>query len=35
MGMPPMKDYVKNWDAGKYKKQLPEIEKLAREQVVK
>ncbi|MFB0494311.1 hypothetical protein ABID99_000548 [Mucilaginibacter sp. OAE612] len=35
MGMPPMKDYSKNWDAGKYKKQLPEIEKLAREQVVK
>lgn len=35
MGMPPMKDYAKNWDAEEYKKQLPEIEKLAREQVVK
>lgn len=32
MGMPPMKDYAKNWDAEEYKKQLPEIEKIAREQ---
>ena len=32
MGMPPMKEYIKNWDAEEYKRQLPEIEKLAREQ---
>ncbi|WP_114938886.1 DUF6624 domain-containing protein [Mucilaginibacter endophyticus] len=35
MGMPPMKDYAKNWDAEEYKKQLPEIEKLVREQANK
>lgn len=35
MGMPPMKEYAKNWDAEEYKRQLPEIEKMARERVVK
>jgi len=35
MGMPPMKDYTKNWDAEEYKKQLPEIEKIVHEQEVK
>ncbi len=35
MGMQPMKDYAKNWDAEEYKRQLPEIEKIVHEQEVK
>lgn len=35
MGMPPMKEYIKNWDVEVYKKELPEIEKLALQQGAK
>ncbi|MCC8425326.1 DUF6624 domain-containing protein [Mucilaginibacter sp. UR6-11] len=30
MGMPPMQEYVKDWNTESYKKQLPEIERLAK-----
>ncbi|MFC0516814.1 DUF6624 domain-containing protein [Mucilaginibacter angelicae] len=35
MGMPPMKDYAKNWDVEAYKKELPEIEKIVQEQNIR
>jgi len=35
MGMPPMKDYAKNWDAEDYKRQLPEIEKIVQAQNIR
>ena len=35
MGMPPMKDYVKDWDFEKYKKDLPNIEQIAKKQDIK
>lgn len=35
MGMPPMKNYAKNWDADEYKRQLPEIEKIVQTQHIK
>lgn len=31
MGMPPMKDYVKEWDIQEYKKTLPELEQVIKE----
>jgi len=35
MGMPPMKDYAKNWDAEDYKRTLPEIEKIVQAQNIR
>lgn len=35
MGMPPMATYVKNWDLEEYKKKLPEIEKIVKEQNIR
>ena len=35
MGMPPMATYVKNWDLEDYKKKLPEIEKIVKEQNIR
>lgn len=32
MGLQPMKEYDKNWDINDYKKKLPEIEKIIKEQ---
>lgn len=32
MGMPPMKDYSSNWNLEEYKRMLPEIEKIYKEQ---
>lgn len=35
MGMPPMATYVRNWDLEEYKKKLPEIEKIVKEQNIR
>jgi len=35
MGMPPMATYAKNWDLEAYKKKLPEIEKIVKEQNIR
>jgi len=35
MGMPPMKDYVPDWNLEKYKQELPEIERIVKTQVIK
>lgn len=35
MGMPPMAAYVKNWDLEEYKKKLPEIAQIVKEQNIR
>jgi len=35
MGMPPMKDYVKEWNLEEYKKELPNIEQIVKKQNIK
>lgn len=35
MGMPPMQEYVKDWDLEKYKRELPEIEKIVLQQKIR
>lgn len=35
MGMPPMEEYIKEWDLEKYKKELPKIEEIVKTQKIK